>query len=81
MDEHDNRGRLASWVEEQGCDKRSSLVFLSMVPEEREMVRNLGALSSRLEFAADFSRHFKLVGMLRLHVGGLFNPFGSKTKV
>ena len=44
MDEHDNRGRRASWAEEQGCDKRSSLVFLSMVPEEREMVRNLGAL-------------------------------------
>ena len=40
MADYDNRSRLEAWAKAEGCDKRSTLIFLSTPPEQREEARN-----------------------------------------
>ena len=45
FDDPNQRQRLRRWAEEAGCDRKSVLLFLSLLPEHRERVRELGTLS------------------------------------
>ena len=45
FDDQIQRQRLRKWAEAAGCDQKSVLLFLSLMPEHREAVRDLGSLS------------------------------------
>ena len=45
FDDQIQRQRLRKWAEAAGCDQKSVLLFLSLMPGHREAVRDLGSLS------------------------------------
>ena len=45
FDDQIQRQRLRKWAEAAGCDQKSVLLFLSLEPQHREAVRDLGSLS------------------------------------
>ena len=45
FDDQIQRQRLRKWAEAAGCDQKSVLLFLSLLPEQREAVREIGSLS------------------------------------
>ena len=42
FDDQIQRQRLRKWAEAAGCDQKSVLLFLSLMPGHREAVRDLG---------------------------------------